>query len=579
MTDVNERSSDTTDDGRRMDFVRLAVREDTASGRFDGRVHTRFPPEPNAYPHIGHAYAAYFNFRLAQEFSGLFNLRFDDTNPTTEEEEYVQAFIDDFHWLGIDWEDRLFFASDYFGQMHDHAVQLIRQGDAYVDDLSADQISAYRGSWTAPGRNSPHRDRSVDENLHLFARMKAGELPDGACVLRARIDMAHPNQNMRDPLMYRILHASHYRTGDEWCIYPMYDWAHGIEDSLEGITHSICSIEFENHRPLYDWFLDRLGVYHPQQMEFARVDLSNTIMSKRKLLELVADGTVSGFDDPRLPTLRGLRRAGYTPEAIRAFLGRLSASKTPSTVDVGLLEHCVRTDLNKTSRRVMGVLRPLKVIVDNYPEGRVEQLDAVNNPEDPAAGTRQVPFSRTIYIEREDFMEEPPRKFYRLAPGREVRLRYAYLITCVEAVKNEDGEVVELHCTYDPATRGGDAPDGRKVKATLHWVSAEHALDAEVRLYGHLLRDEDNGSGSDKADWKSRLDPDSLRVLTGCKVEPALADAAPLDRFQFERQGYFCVDTDSAQGALVFNRTVSLKDTWARIQKARKGKRDGAASG
>ncbi len=558
-----------------MDFIRQIVADDVAKGKNGGRVHTRFPPEPNAYPHLGHAYAAHFNFKLAKDFGGQFNLRFDDTNPATEEQQYVEAFIEDFRWVGIDWEDRLYFASDYFEQMCEYAVQLIRQGDAYVDNLSAEEISEYRGSWTKPGRNSPHRDRLVDENLELFHRMRAGEFEDGECVLRAKIDMAHPNQNMRDPIMYRILHARHYHTGDQWCIYPMYDWAHGLEDSVEGITHSICSIEFENHRLLYDWFLDRLAIHHPQQIEFARVNLSNTVVSKRRVLKLLREGHVDGFDDPRLPTLRGLRRRGYSPEAVRDFLERLGVSKTPSTVDVTLLEHCLRNRLNKTCPRVMGVLRPLKVVIDNYPEGLVEEMEAVNNPEDPSVGTRKLPFSRVLYIEREDFREDPPRKFYRLSPGREVRLRYAYFITCVDVVKDEEtGEVVELHCTYDPATRGGNAPDGRKVKATLHWVSADHALEAEVRLYDHLLLDAgaDGGAGDgeegEEGNLKARLNPDSLEVLASCRVEPGLAGAAPGSRYQFERQGYFCVDPDSAEGQIAFNRTVSLRDTWARVQKA-----------
>jgi len=557
------------DTARSADFIRQIIAEDVTAGRNGGRVHTRFPPEPNGYLHIGNAKACWLNYSLAREFGGLFNLRFDDTNPLTEEAQYVDSVIEDLCWLGADWGERLTFASDYFEQMYDYAVQLVKQGDAYVCDLSAEEISEYRGSWSRPGRDSPYRTRSVEENLDLFERMRAGEFEDGHCVLRAKIDMASPNQNMRDPVMYRILHATHYRTGDAWCIYPSYDWAHGLEDSIEGITHSVCSIEFENHRPLYDWFLERLGIYHPQQIEFARFNVTGSITSKRKLLRLVRNGLVNGWDDPRLLTLRGLRRRGYTPEALHDFLEGTGISKTPSTADMGLLEHCARQDLNKHCPRVMGVLRPLRVVIENYPEGRVEELDAVNNPEDPGAGTRKVPFSRVLYIERDDFREEPPRKFYRLAPGREVRLRYAYFVTCVGVVKDErTGEVVELRCTYDPATRGGDSPDGRKVKATLHWVSAAHALEAEVRLYDHLMLDAGPDDGGEEADGKARLNPNSLQTLTSCRVEPSLAGAEPGSRYQFERQGYFCVDPDSREGGLVFNRTVSLRDTWSRIQKA-----------
>ena len=555
----------------RRDFIRQAIAEDLEAGRYGGRVHTRFPPEPNGYLHIGHAKAICINFGVAAQFGGLCNLRFDDTNPSTEESHYVDAIKEDIRWLGFDWGERELYASDYFEQMCTYAVQLIKQGDAYVDSLSAEQISQYRGSWTEPGRDSPYRSRPIEENLDLFERMRAGEFEDGAHVLRARIDMASPNQNLRDPVMYRILHASHHRTGDQWCIYPTYDWAHGLEDSIEGITHSLCSLEFENHRPLYDWFLDRLGVYHPRQIEFARLNLTYTVMSKRKLLPLVRQGLVSGWDDPRLPTLRGLRRRGYTPEAVREFCDRIGVAKTDSVIDVALLEHCVRQDLNKRAPRVMGVLRPLEVVIENYPEGQVEELDAVNNPEDADAGTRKVPFSRVLYVERDDFMEDPPRRFHRLAPGREVRLRYAYFITCTGVVKDEaSGEVAQLRCTYDPATRGGDSPDGRKPRATLHWVSAARALDAQVRLYGHLMLDDKAGQEHSEAeeghDFASRVNPDSLEVLCGCKVEPGLAEAAPGDRFQFERQGYFCLDPDSSPGALVFNRTVSLRDTWARVR-------------
>ncbi|MEW6358398.1 MAG: glutamine--tRNA ligase/YqeY domain fusion protein [Planctomycetota bacterium] len=544
------------------DFIREAIDEDLKRGRFD-HVHTRFPPEPNGYMHIGHAKAICINYGIAKEYGGKFNLRFDDTDPTKEEEEYVQSIIEDVRWLGADWEDRLFFASDYFGQMCEYAVDLIRKGMAYVDDLTADEIREHRGTLTEPGKESPYRNRSVEENLDLFERMKNGEFPDGARVLRAKIDMASPNLNMRDPVMYRILHASHYRTGDKWCIYPMYDWAHGLEDSIEGITHSLCSLEFENHRPLYDWFLDALGIYHPRQIEFARLNMTHTVLSKRWLGQLIAEGYVSGWNDPRMPTLSGLRRRGYTPEAIRAFLERAGIAKTDSIVDVQLLEHCARETLNKTAPRVMAVLRPLKVVIDNYPDDQEEELDAVNNPEDPNAGTRKVPFSKVIYIEQEDFMEEPPKKFYRLSPGREVRLRYAYFVTCVDVAKNEKGEVVELHCTYDPETRGGDALDGRKVKSTLHWVSAAHAVEAEVRLYDHLFTKE---NPMEEEDYRAAFNRDSIKVLGPCYVEPSLKGAAPGHRCQFERLGYFCVDPDSTDEKLVFNRTVTLKDEWVRIQ-------------
>ncbi len=556
------------DSTRQSDFIRDIVAEDLKTGKWDGRVVTRFPPEPNGYLHIGHAKSICLNFGIAAENAGgICNLRFDDTNPTKEEAEYVESIIEDVRWLGFDWGEHLYYASDYFEQMYDYAVQLIKKGKAYVCDLSADQMREYRGTLTAPGKNSLHRDRPVEENLDLFERMRAGEFPDGSRVLRAKIDMTHPNMNMRDPVMYRILHAAHHRQGNKWCVYPTYDWAHGLEDSIEGVTHSLCSLEFENHRPLYDWFLDALGVHHPQQIEFARLELTRTVMSKRKLVELVEGGYVNGWDDPRLPTLSGLRRRGYTPEAIRDFLKRIGMNKVVSTVDTALLEHCLRKDLNKRSPRVMGVLRPLRVVIDNYPDGQTDELEAINNPEDASAGTRKVPFSKVLYIEREDFMEEPPRKFFRLAPGREVRLRYAYFITCTDVIKDDAGEIVELHCTYDPATRGGDSPDGRKVKATLHWVSAEHSLPAEVRLYDHLLKDE---ASADAADWKSNLNPDSLEILTGCRVEPSLAAAPAGSRYQFERQGYFCTDPDSSEDKLVFNRTASLRDTWAKIQKQQK---------
>ena len=552
------------------DFIREAVSEDLKTGRFD-HVHTRFPPEPNAYLHIGHAKAVWITYGVALDFGGKFNLRFDDTNPTKEEQEYVDSIIEDVRWLGADWEDRLFFASDYFERMYGWAEDLIRKGKAYVCDLSADEVTAHRGTLTQPGRDSPYRNRSVEENLDLFSRMRAGEFPDGARTLRAKIDMASPNLNLRDPVMYRILHAEHHRTGAKWCIYPMYDWAHGLEDSIEGITHSLCSLEYENHRPLYDWFLDALGIYHPRQIEFARLNMTHTVLSKRRLLELVKAGCVAGFDDPRMPTLAGLRRRGYTPEAIRDFCRRIGIAKFDSTVDAALLEHCLREDLNRRAPRVMGVLRPLRVVIENYPEGKTEELEAINNPEDPAAGTRRVPFSRVLYIEREDFMEVPPKKFFRLAPGREVRLRYAYFVRCTGLTKDPaTGEPVEVRCTYDPATRGGDAPDGRKVDATLHWVSAAHALPAEVRLYDHLFTKPDPDDVPAGADWKTNLNPKSLEVLKGCRVEPSLAAAKPGDRVQFERMGYFCADSkDSRPGALVFNRTATLRDTWAKIQKKR----------
>ena len=561
----------TSDSTNRTDFIRAIVAEDVKANKYDGRVHTRFPPEPNGYLHIGHAKAICLNFGIAAENKGgLCNLRFDDTNPIKEEGEYIEAIRDDVRWLGFDWQDRLYFASDYFDQMYKYAVQLIKKGKAYVCDLTADKIRQYRGTLTEPGKNSPYHGRSVEENLDLFARMRAGEFPDGLRTLRAKIDMAHPNLNMRDPVMYRILHAKHPRTGNKWCIYPTYDWAHGLEDSVEKITHSICTLEFENHRPLYDWFLDRLGVFHPQQIEFARLNLTYTVMSKRKLLQLVQEGLVNGWDDPRMPTICGLRRRGYSPASIRNFCVRIGVNKFNSTVDIMLLEHCLRKDLNRTSPRVMAVLRPLKVVIDNYPEDKVEQMEAINNPEDPGAGTRKVPFSRELYIEREDFMENPPRKFYRLAPGREVRLRYAYFIKCTDVVKDENGQVVELHCTYDPATRGGDAPDGRKVKSTLHWVPAAHSLEAKVRLYDHLFTKENPDDVGEGEDFKSNLNPSSLELLTSCRVEPSLAGAKPLSRYQFERLGYFCLDTDSSSEKLVFNRTVTLRDPWAKIQKAQR---------
>jgi glutaminyl-tRNA synthetase len=553
---------------RGIDFIRSIVKRDNETGKYGGRVHTRFPPEPNGRLHIGHAKAFNLDFGIAEEFGGLCNLRFDDTNPTKEETEYVDAIQDDIHWMGYDWGDRLYYASDYFQELYDYAVQLVRDGKAYVCDLSPEEMREYRGTLTEPGRNCPYRDRSVEENLSLFERMRAGEFPDGARTLRAKIDMGAPNINMRDPVIYRIIHAAHHRTGDKWCIYPMYDFTHCLSDSIEGITHSLCSIEFEDHRPLYDWFLDQLDVHHPQQIEFARLNMTYTVMSKRRLRQLVEEGYVRGWDDPRMPTLSAMRRRGYTPEAIKAFLDRIGMAKAESMVDIKLLEHCVREDLNRTSPRVMGVLRPLRVVIENYPEGRTEQLEAVNNPEDPGAGTREVSFSRILYIEKDDFMENPPKKFYRLAPGREVRLRYAYFIRCTGVVKDENtGEVIELRCTYDPETRGGDAQDGRKVKATLHWVSAEHAADAEVRLYDRLFSKEDPMDVAAGKDFKDYIRDDSLEVLTSCKVEPGLVGAAPGSRFQFERKGYFCVDAvDSSPDRLVFNRTVTLRDQWAKIR-------------
>jgi glutaminyl-tRNA synthetase len=548
-------------------FIRDIIDEHLRTGRFT-RVCTRFPPEPNGYLHIGHAKSICLNFGLARDYGGLCNLRMDDTNPETEDIEYVNAIKEDVRWLGFDWEDREYYASDYYEQLYEFAVQLIKQGDAYVCDLSVDQVRKYRGTVTTPGKDSPYRDRSVEENLDLFARMRAGEFPDGSKTLRAKIDMAHPNMLMRDPLMYRLRREHHYRRGDVWCLYPTYDWAHGQSDSIEGITHSICTLEFEVHRPLYDWFLDRLGVHHPQQIEFARLNLSHTVLSKRRLLELVEGGFVSGWDDPRMPTISGFRRRGYTPESIRNFADIIGIAKDNSIVDAALLEMCVREHLNRTAPRVMAVLRPLKVVITNYPEGKTEEFEAVNNPEDASAGTRKVPFSRELWIERDDFMEDPPKKFYRLAPGREVRLRYAYFIKCEEVVKDpKTGEVTELRCTYDPATRGGDSPpDGRKVKATLHWVSAPHAIEAEIRLYGTLFTVRDPMDVPEGTDWKTLLNHKSLEVIKGAKLEPSLADTQPESRWQFERLGYFCADRrDSNPGALVFNRTVTLRDEWAKL--------------
>ncbi|HEY6970223.1 MAG TPA: glutamine--tRNA ligase/YqeY domain fusion protein [Candidatus Angelobacter sp.] len=549
-------------------FVREIMLEDLKTGKYGGRVHTRFPPEPNGYLHIGHAKSICLNFGLAAEFGGKTNVRFDDTNPEKEELEYVESIIEDVRWLGFDWEDRLFYASDYFDQLYEWAVQLIKAGKAYVDDLSAEEIREHRGTLTKPGKESPYRNRSVEENLNLFNRMRAGEFPDGSRVLRAKIDMASPNLNMRDPVMYRILHAEHHRTGNKWCIYPMYDFAHGESDSIEKITHSICTLEFEDHRPLYNWFVEELGIFHPQQIEFDRLNLTYTLLSKRKLLQLVQNGNVRGWDDPRMPTLSGMRRRGYTPEAIRNFCAAIGVSKTNGIIELAMLEHYLREDLNKRAPRVMAVLRPLKLVIDNYPEGQVEQMEAVNNPEDASAGTRKVPFSRVLYIEQDDFRENPPKQYYRLSPGREVRLRYGYLVTCTSVVKDEKtGEVVEVHCTYDPATRGGNTPDGRKVKATIHWVSATHAVDAEVRIYENLFTKENPDAVEESQDFTANLNPKSLEVIPNAKFEPSLANAKPGNRFQFERLGYFNVDKDSKAGKLVFNRTVPLKDTWAKIEK------------
>lgn len=548
-------------------FIRNIVAEDLSQGKNEGRVHTRFPPEPNGYLHIGHAKSICLNFGLAAEFGGVCNLRFDDTNPSKEDVEYVESIREDVRWLGFDWGSREYYASDYFERLYEFALQFIKIGKAYVCDLSADQIRAYRGTLTEPGRNSPFRDRSTEENLDLFRRMRAGEFADGTRTLRAKIDMASPNINMRDPVMYRVLHATHHRTGDRWCIYPTYDFAHGQSDSLEGITHSICTLEFEDHRPLYDWFLDQLGVHHPQQIEFARLNLTYTVLSKRKLLKLVQQNHVTGWDDARMPTIAGIRRRGYTPEAIRNFCDRIGVAKRNSTVDIAMLEHCLREDLNKRAPRVMAVLRPVKVVIDNYPEQQVEDLEAVNNPEDASMGTRRVPFSRVLYIEQDDFREEPPKGFFRLSPGREVRLRYAYIIKCVGVVKDpQNGEITELRCTYDPETKSGSSQSNRKVKATIHWVSAAHALPAEVRLYDHLFTKEDPDEVPENGDWLANLNPKSLERLTSCRLERSLANAKPGERYQFERLGYFCVDSrDSRPGALILNRAVSLRDTWAKM--------------
>ncbi|MFL6440100.1 MAG: glutamine--tRNA ligase/YqeY domain fusion protein [Terriglobales bacterium] len=548
-------------------FIRDIIIRDLETNKFEGRVQTRFPPEPNGYLHLGHAKSICLNFGLAAEFGGKTNLRFDDTNPEKEEQEYVDSIVRDVRWLGFDWEDRLFYASDYFDQLHAWAVQLIKAGKAYVDDQSAEEIRKSRGTLTEPGKNSPYRERSAEENLALFERMRKGEFPDGSRTLRAKIDMASPNLNMRDPVMYRILHAEHHRTGNKWCIYPLYDFAHGQSDSLEKVTHSICTLEFEDHRPLYNWFLEQLGIFHSQQIEFDRLNLTYTLLSKRKLLQLVNDRHVRGWDDPRMPTLSGVRRRGYTPEALRNFCNSTGVSKTNGTIELAMLEHFLREDLNKRAPRVMAVLRPLKVVIDNYPEDKVEQMDAINNPEDASAGTRKVPFSRMLYIEQDDFRENPPKQFYRLSPGREVRLRYGYFVTCTNLVKDEAGRVIEVHCSYDPATRGGNAPDGRKVKSTIHWVSAEHAVNAEVRIYDNLFAKEDPNDVEEGKDWTANLNPNSLEVIADAKLEPSLANAATGSRYQFERLGYFCVDPDSKPGAPVFNRTVALKDAWTRVEK------------
>jgi len=551
------------------DFIREIIREDLKAGKFDSRVHTRFPPEPNGYLHIGHAKSICLNFGIADEFKGLCNLRFDDTNPTKEEVEYVESIKEDVKWLGFGWDKREYYASDYFEKMYGYAVELIKKGKAYVCDLNADEIREYRGTLTEPGKESPYRNRAVEENLELFEKMRKGEFPDGSHTLRAKIDMKSGNINMRDPVIYRIMHAEHHRTGNKWRIYPMYDYAHCVSDSIEGITHSICTLEFEDHRPLYDWFLNELGIYHPRQIEFARLNLSYTVLSKRKLIQLVQEGHVNGWDDPRMPTISGLRRRGYTPESIRNFCERIGVAKRDSLVDMALLEHCIREGLNKSAQRVMAVLKPLKVVITNYPENQTEELEAINNPEDESMGKRKVPFSRILYIERDDFRENPPKEFFRLAPGREVRLRYAYYITCIDVIKDQTtGEVTELHCTYDPATRGGDSPDKRKVKATLHWVSASHAIKAEVRLYDHLFTKPVPGEESN--DFKTDINPKSLELLKQCFVEPSLANSKSGNRFQFERMGYFCVDRDSTKEKPIFNRTVTLKDTWAKIEKSQK---------
>jgi glutaminyl-tRNA synthetase len=558
-----------TESGGRSNFIRDIIIQDIKAGKNEGRVQTRFPPEPNGYLHIGHAKAICLDFGLAAEFGGKCNLRFDDTNPSKEETEYVESIMEDVQWLGFKW-DGLFYASDYFQQLYEWAIQLIKAGKAYVCDLSADEVREYRGTLTEPGKDSPYRNRSVEENLDLFERMKNGEFPDGSRTLRAKIDMASPNLNMRDPVMYRILHMEHHRTGDRWCIYPMYDYAHGQSDSIENVTHSICTLEFDDHRPLYNWFIEHLGIFPSRQYEFDRLSITYTVMSKRKLLRLVQEGRVKGWDDPRMPTLSGMRRRGYTPEAIRSFCANVGVSRTNGITQLSHLEYFLREDLNKHAARVMAVLRPLRVVIDNYPDDLVEEMDAVNNPEDASAGTRKIPFSKVLYIEQEDFREDPPKQYYRLAPGREVRLRYGYLITCRDVVKDAEGNVVELRCTYDPETRGGNTPDGRKVKSTIHWVSAAHAVDAEVRLYDNLFTKENPDEVEEGQDFTANLNPNSLEVSTGCKVEPSLRDATPGARYQFERMGYFCVDPDSTAGKSVFNRTIGLRDTWAKIEQRAK---------
>ncbi len=558
-------------ESRPSNFIRDIILDDLKTNKYAGRVQTRFPPEPNGYLHIGHAKAICLDFGLADEFGGHTNLRFDDTNPAKEETEYVESIMADVKWLGFHW-DGLFYASDYFDQLYEWATKLIQDGKAYVDDLSAEEIRKHRGTLTEPGKDSPHRNRSVEENLNLFERMKAKEFPDGSRVLRAKIDMSSPNLNMRDPVMYRILHAEHHRTGKKWCIYPMYDFAHGQSDSLERVTHSMCTLEFEDHRPLYNWFIQQLGIFPSQQIEFDRLNLTHTLLSKRKLLQLVQEGRVRGWDDPRMPTISGIRRRGYTPEAIRNFTASIGVSKTTGSIELAMLEHFVREDLNKRAPRVMAILRPLKVVIDNYPENQVEDMDAVNNPEDESAGTRKVPFSRVLYIEQDDFREVPPPKYFRLTPGREVRLRYGYFITCTSIVKNDKGDVVEVHCTYDPASKGGNSPDGRKVKATIHWVSAAHAVDAEVRIYENLFLKEDPSDVESGQDVLDNLNPNSLEIIADAKVEPSLANATAGTRYQFERLGYFCVDPDSKPGKPVFNRTVALKDAWARVEKKQGGK-------
>ncbi len=566
-TNTKENSNNTSD----TNFIRQAIEEDITSNRFDGRVHTRFPPEPSGYLHIGHAKAICISFGIAEDYDGLYNLRFDDSNPTTEESEFVEAIKRDVRWLGFDWAEREFHASDYFETLYEYAVKLIEKGKAYVCDLTPEETRTYRGTLVTAGKDSPYRNRSVEENLTLFRGMRDGEFPDGSRTLRAKIDMASPNLNMRDPVMYRVLHTPHYRHGTNWCIYPTYDFTHGQSDSIEGVTHSLCDVQFEDHRPLYDWFLESLEIYSPRQIEFARLNLTYTILGKRKLKILVEQGHVKGWDDPRLPTLAGMRRRGYTPESIRDFCNRIGVSKADNLIEIGQLEYSIRDDLNRRAPRVMAVLNPVKVIIDNYPEGQVEMLDADNNPEDENTGTREVPFTREIYIEREDFMEDPPRKFYRLAPRREVRLKHAYYITCNNVVKDENtGEIVEIHCTYDPETRGGWSDDGRRVQGTLHWVSAEHAVDAEVRLYNSLFTEREPENAAEGTDWIQFLNPDSLEILNNCKVEPSLVDAPSESRYQFLRMGYFCVDSDTTPEKLVFNRTVPLRDSWAKIQKGQK---------